>query len=222
MKYRPDKLRRSFFFKSLLIGIVFSTIPLKTVVASENLDTKWIMVLGDSISAGYGMNIEEGWVNLLKIQIRQESPQWKIRNASISGETTGGALARLPDLMNTIKPRIVIVELGGNDGLRGYPIEKMRSNLEKIAGLIQDGGATPVIMSMRIPPNYGGRYTQAFADTYSQVAKLKKAPLIPFAFEQLLLEEDLMQEDGIHPSNKAQPILMEVLESTLACLLNEP
>ena len=178
-------------------------------------------MLGDSISAGYGMNLEEGWVNLLKIQIRQESPQWKIRNASISGETTGGALARLPDLMNTIKPRIVIVELGGNDGLRGYPIEKMRSNLEKIAGLIQDGGATPVIMSMRIPPNYGGRYTQAFADTYSQVAKLKKAPLIPFAFafEQLLFEEDLMQEDGIHPSNKAQPILMEVVREHLSLLI---
>lgn len=169
------------------------------------------MVLGDSISAGYGMNLDEGWVALLDTQLINQSSNWKMQNASISGETTGGALARLPDLITSIRPNIVIIELGGNDGLRGYPITKMRANLEKIVDLVMQASGTPILMAMRIPPNYGSRYTKAFEQSYHDIARAKKISVIPFAFQDFVEKDGLMQADGIHPSAKAQPRLAEVV-----------
>ena len=171
--------------------------------------TQIIMVLGDSISAGYGMNIEQGWVTLLDNRLESESSNWKMRNASISGETTGGALARLPDLIKSIRPNIVIIELGGNDGLRGYPINKMRANIERMVDLIAGASGTPIIMAMRIPPNYGRRYTRAFEQSYHEIAETKDVSIIPFAFQDFVETEGLMQEDGIHPSADAQPRLAD-------------
>ena len=167
------------------------------------------MVLGDSISAGYGMNIEQGWVTLLDRRLESESSNWTMRNASISGETTGGALARLPDLIKSIRPNIVIIELGGNDGLRGYPINKMRANIERMVDLIAGASGTPIIMAMRIPPNYGRRYTRAFEQSYHEIAETKDISIIPFAFQDFVETEGLMQEDGIHPSADAQPRLAD-------------
>ena len=169
------------------------------------------MVLGDSISAGYGMNIEQGWVTLLDNRLESESSNWKMRNASISGETTGGALARLPDLIKSIRPNIVIIELGGNDGLRGYPINKMRANIERMVDLIAGASGTPIIMAMRIPPNYGRRYTRAFEQSYHEIAETKDISIIPFAFQDFVETEGLMQEDGIHPSADAQPRLADAV-----------
>ena len=169
------------------------------------------MVLGDSISAGYGMNIDQGWVALMDKRLIEQEINWTMKNASISGETTGGALARLPSLIQEINPHIVIIELGGNDGLRGYPIQKMRSNIEDMVDMVLKTAGTPILMEMRIPPNYGRRYTTAFEQAYVDIAKAKEIAVIPFSFEEFVLEEGLMQEDGIHPSAKAQPKLLEVI-----------
>ena len=126
------------------------------------------MVLGDSISAGYGMPIEQGWVSLMNQKLIDSSLSWKMTNASISGETTGGALARLPELIGTIKPSIVIIELGGNDGLRGYPVSRMSNNIEQMIDIIRRSSSTPILMGMRIPPNYGARYTSSFEKAYHE------------------------------------------------------
>ena len=178
------------------------------------------MVLGDSISAGYGMSIEQGWVSLLDQKLIDSSLSWKMTNASISGETTGGALARLPDLIETIKPSIVIIELGGNDGLRGYPIPRMSNNIEQMIDIIKSASSTPILMGMRIPPNYGARYTSLFEQAYHEIAKEKEVELIPFLFDEFVTQEGLMQADGIHPSASAQPILMDVVWPYLSQHLN--
>jgi len=216
MTYRPNKLKRSFFFSYLTIGIIFSIFPLLVLAQDSSKRTQTIMVLGDSISAGYGMNLEEGWVTLLDRQLIQNSSNWEMQNASISGETTSGALARLPDLITSIQPEIVIIELGGNDGLRGYPITKMRANLESMVSLVMAASGTPILMAMRIPPNYGARYTKAFEQSYYDIAKDKNISIIPFAFQDFLEQEGLMQQDGIHPSAEAQPRLAEVVGQHLS------
>ena len=178
------------------------------------------MVLGDSISAGYGMSIEQGWVSLMDQKLIDSSLPWKMTNASISGETTGGALARLPELIETIKPSIVIIELGGNDGLRGYPVPRMSNNIEQMIDIIKSTSSTPILMGMRIPPNYGARYTSSFEKAYHEIAKEKEVQLIPFLFDEFVTQEGLMQADGIHPSASAQPKLMDVVWQYLSQYLN--
>jgi acyl-CoA thioesterase-1 len=168
-----------------------------------------ILVLGDSISAGYGMNIDDGWVNLMNQTLIQRESPWRLINASISGETTIGGLKRLPELLETYKPQIVVLELGGNDGLRGYPAAKIRANLLTMTQLVKKAGAKPVIITMRIPPNYGPRYTRAFESVFVDAAAQGGAALVPFLFEAVAASRDLMQADGIHPTAAAQPLLVE-------------
>ena len=178
------------------------------------------MVLGDSISAGYGMPLEKGWISLMNQKLREDSLAWIMINASISGETTGGALSRLPELIKTIKPSIVIIELGGNDGLRGYPVSRMTNNIEQIIDIIRGSSSTPILMSMRIPPNYGARYTSSFEKAYHEISTKKEVELIPFLFEEFVTREGFMQADGIHPSASAQPELMRVVWRYLRQYLN--
>lgn len=180
----------------------------KNTAAFDESNPK-ILVLGDSISAGYGMDIEDGWVNLMNQTLIQRESPWRLINASVSGETTIGGLRRLPELLAIHQPQIVVLELGGNDGLRGYPATKIRANLVAMTALVKDAGARPVIISMRIPPNYGPRYTQAFEAVFVDAAAQGNAALVPFLFEALAVSRDLMQDDGIHPTAKAQPILVE-------------
>lgn len=180
----------------------------KNTAAFDESNPK-ILVLGDSISAGYGMDIEDGWVNLMNQTLIQRESPWRLINASVSGETTIGGLRRLPELLAIHQPQIVVLELGGNDGLRGYPATKIRANLVAMTTLVKDAGARPVIISMRIPPNYGPRYTQAFEAVFAEAAAQGNAALVPFLFEALAVSRDLMQDDGIHPTAKAQPILVE-------------
>ncbi|MEM9624017.1 MAG: arylesterase [Pseudomonadota bacterium] len=168
-------------------------------------------MLGDSISAGYGIQSEEGWVHLLQQALAHEEYPWHAVNASISGETTGGGLARLPGVMDAHKPGIVIIELGGNDGLRGYPISRMRENLAAMVSLVQSYGALPIVVSMRIPPNYGPRYTRAFDAVFADVAEQTNASLVPFILEDVALDRKLMQDDGIHPTAAAQPLLLDAI-----------
>ena len=176
---------------------------------TTNLDVSSILVLGDSISAGYGMNVDDGWVNLMNQTLRQRELAYRMVNASISGETTVGGLKRLPDLLQEHAPSIVVIELGGNDGLRGYPTTKILDNLLTMTDLVKAAGAQPVIITMRIPPNYGSRYTRAFEQVFADAAEQSKATLVPFLFEELAVDARMMQDDGIHPTAKAQPLLVE-------------
>ena len=174
--------------------------------ASANEQT--LLVVGDSISAAYGMSLDQGWVALLSRQLEQTHPGVEVINASISGETTGGALRRLPDLLALHSPHIVLIELGGNDGLRGFPVNAFRDNLSELAGQSAHAGARVIILPMEIPPNYGARYTSSFRQSYPLVAQENNAILAPFILENVATEPDLMQADGIHPKPEAQETMM--------------
>ncbi|MEM6710292.1 MAG: arylesterase [Pseudomonadota bacterium] len=189
-----------------MIGISLLTAPF-----AAHADNRTLLVLGDSISAGYGLDREAGWVSLLSDRMRSVDQDLTVVNASISGDTTGGGLARLPDLIARHQPAAIIVELGGNDGLRGYPIGKIRSNLEAIVGLGLEADADVFVVRMQIPPNYGARYTRAFAGLYDRLAEAQNITLITGFLESVALESGLMQSDGIHPTADAQPLLTNVV-----------
>ncbi len=177
-------------------------------------------MLGDSISAAYGMSVQQGWVALLARQLEHDHPDVDIINASISGETTVGGLRRLPGLLAQHKPDIVLLELGANDGLRGYPIGSFRKNLQEIVELSQRSGAELIVVQMEIPPNYGGRYTRAFHDSYTLISENTASILAPFILDGVAGNPDLIQADGLHPTVDAQPRLMENLLPTILTLLN--
>ena len=173
------------------------------------VSAKTIMIVGDSLSAGYGIQIEQGWVNLLKKRLEQQYPKkHKVVNASVSGETTSGALARLPKLLTTHKPDIVIIELGGNDGLRGQPPQNIQKNLAQLITQSQKSNAKVIVLGMKMPPNYGTTYQQAFENSYKVVSNQYKVKLMPFFLKDVAGHQDLMQKDQIHPNAKAQPILL--------------
>jgi acyl-CoA thioesterase-1 len=180
-----------------------------------------VLVLGDSISAAYGMSLEEGWVALLARQLRGSHPDYQVVNASISGETSAGAASRLGQLLSQHQPAVVVVELGGNDGLRGYPIKRLRENLLDIATQAETSGARVLLLGMEIPPNYGSRYTLQFRDSYSRVADQTGSALVPFMLEGIATQPALMQADGIHPKPEAQGLLLENVWPSLEPLLQE-
>ncbi|QFU75865.1 arylesterase [Halioglobus maricola] len=170
-----------------------------------------ILVLGDSISAAYGMSLQEGWVALLERQIAQDHPGTVVVNSSISGETTGGALRRLPALLEEHEPTLVIVELGGNDGLRGFPLSAFRDNLSELARVSQGAGAAVLFLPMEIPPNYGSRYTRGFRESFTLVAETSGSQLAPFILEDVAVHPELMQDDGIHPKASAQQTMLDAV-----------
>ncbi|MEP1551839.1 MAG: arylesterase [Paraglaciecola sp.] len=176
-----------------------------------------LLILGDSLSAAYGLKQEQGWVSLL--QDAWQNKPITIINAAISGETTDGALARLPRLLNTHQPTHVFIELGGNDGLQGHPIPKMRDNLQSIIDLSQKSGSKVFLQQMQIPTNYGRRYTESFTSSYTQLASENNIPLLPFFLEEIALNENLMQRDGIHPTAEAQVIIAKGMQQTLEVLI---
>jgi len=172
---------------------------------------KTVMVLGDSISAGYGIEPQQAWVNLLQKRLNQQYPkQHKVVNASVSGETTSGALARLPKLLQTHKPNVVVIELGGNDGLRGQPPQMIQKNLAQLIQQSQKANATVVVLGMKMPPNYGTAYSKAFESNYKMVSQQYKVKLLPFFLEGVAGNKSLMQKDLVHPNGKAQPILLNL------------
>lgn len=173
------------------------------------VSAKTIMIVGDSLSAGYGIQPQQGWVYLLQKRLDQQYPkQHKVVNASVSGETTSGALARLPKLLQTHKPQIVVIELGGNDGLRGQPPQMIQKNLANLIQHSQKAKAKVVIFGMKMPPNYGSAYSKAFENNYKVVSQQYKVKLLPFFMEGIAGNKQLMQKDLIHPNAKAQPILL--------------
>lgn len=180
-----------------------------------------ILVLGDSLSAAYGIRPEQGWVALLTQRLRTQGYGYEVVNASVSGETTSGGLQRLPRALEIHHPGMVILELGANDGLRGLPLTTTRENLTKMVQLAQAAGARVLLVGIRIPPNYGPRYANEFAGLYPELAKQHQLPLIPFLLDKVALDPTLMQEDGLHPNPRGEPQVLDTVWQGLEPLLKK-
>ncbi len=168
-----------------------------------------LLVVGDSISAGYGLADGQGWVRLLENRLQEQQSPYQVVNASISGDTTAGGLARLPQLLAAHRPEVVAIELGGNDGLRGQPLAQFERNLTALVQQAKAKGARVLLLGMRLPPNYGPRYTEGFAQVYQDVAKAQQVALVPFLLEGVGGDPAFMQPDGIHPRANAQQRLLD-------------
>jgi acyl-CoA thioesterase-1 len=201
----------------ILIVLVASTVPGQMSAADAPAT---ILVFGDSISAAYGMPEEQGWVSLLTARLTQLEKNYSVVNASISGETTGGGIIRLPKTLKVHQPDIVILELGGNDGLRGYPISRIKDNVQQMTRLITDSGAEVLLIGMVLPPNYGKRYTTAFTALFDAVAEENNLPYLPYLLEGTATSQSLIQRDGIHPKPEAQPLLLNDIWRLLEPLLD--
>ena len=203
----------------LKILIIYFLLNLSLNLYSEK--AKSLLILGDSISAGYGMSKEKQWSVLLQEKFNKENLKIKVINSSVSGETTGGGLARLEKIIKQHEPNYVLLELGCNDALRGYPPKKISSNLVEMINITEISNANIFLMQIRIPPNYGSRYRKAFESIYPRITATTSAILIPFMLEEVALNADLMLPDGIHPKETAQPLIAEFMYLQLKPLLTE-
>jgi acyl-CoA thioesterase-1 len=179
-----------------------------------------ILVFGDSLSAGYGLRPDEGWVPLLQKRLQAQGYVTQVVNASVSGETSGGGVQRLPRALQLHNPSLVILELGANDGLRGLPVSETRANLEKMIGMVRAAGAQILLIGIRMPPNYGPRYTTDFYQMYTDIAQRDHVPLVPFLLESVALNPALMQPDGMHPNARGAPLLLDTVWTQLRPLLH--
>ena len=195
--------RRAAFRRAALAGALASALAPTLAPAAT------VLVVGDSISAAYGIDQDDGWVALAEEALREDYPEIEFVNASISGDTTGGGLRRLPDALERFDPDVVVIELGGNDGLRAYPVERMRDNLEAMVEAAEASGAETLILGMMIPSNYGPAYTEAFGRAFAEAAEATGSDLVPFFLEPIAEDRSAFQRDGIHPTAEAQPLLME-------------
>lgn len=199
---------------------LFLLLTFVTTSNAAEISTPRILVMGDSLSAGYGIDLKQGWVNLLQEETLLKN-QWKIINASVSGETTTGGRARLPALLQEHQPQIVILELGGNDGLRGQPLKILRDNLQTMIDASKKANAKVILAGMQIPPNYGPRYTRRFQELYVELAEKNQLPLIPFLLAGIGDNKSLMQNDGIHPTAEAQSLIVKNVMPVLEKVLEE-
>ncbi|WP_095143884.1 MULTISPECIES: arylesterase [unclassified Pseudomonas] len=197
----------------------FLSAGLALMCMAQNAAAGTVLIVGDSISAAFGLDTRQGWVSLLEQRLRQEGFSDKVVNASISGDTSAGGQARLPALLAEHKPELVVLELGGNDGLRGQPPTQLQQNLASMIDSARASGAKVLLLGMQLPPNYGVRYTEAFAKVYSNLAEQKNVPLVPFFLQGIGGNPELMQADGIHPAVAAQDKLLENVWPTLKPLL---
>ena len=182
---------------------------LTVTAAAQAANAPTVLVFGDSLSAGYGIDVDQSWPALLQSRLESQGYEHRVINASISGETTEGGVTRILSTLENFSPDLVILELGGNDGLRGFPPERMRANLQTIIETVKASGAAVVMLGIRIPTNYGPRYTGAFENVYRELADQLGVLWIEFFMEGIALNEDLMQDDGIHPNAEAQSILLD-------------
>ena len=189
------------------ILIIYFLLNLSLNIYSEKV--KSLLILGDSISAGYGMSKEKQWSEVLKEKLKEKKIDLRIINASVSGETTGGGLVRTDKILKNNKPSYLLIELGGNDALRGYPPRKVKNNLLEIIKLANIYGSKSIIMQIRIPPNYGNRYRNEFESIYTEIAEETESLYMPFMLNNIALEKNLMMADGIHPTKEAQPLIAE-------------
>jgi acyl-CoA thioesterase-1 len=191
------------------------------VLALPAAATRTALVFGDSLSAAYGLSPEQGWVHLLGERVKRSGLDWRVVNASISGETTAGGLRRLPEDLKRHKPDLVLIALGANDALRGQPVPGIRSNLEQMVRLARSARAEPVLVGIMIPPNYGIDYTAQFRDLYPSLAKQLKAPIVPFLLEGVAEKPELFQADQLHPTRAAQPAILDNVWKVLEPLLRK-
>jgi len=192
---------------------------LALLLAAQNAMAGNVLIVGDSISAGFGMDTRQGWVSLLQQRLQKDGYPDKVINASITGDTSANAAARLAPLLAEHTPELVVLELGGNDGLRGLQPTQLQQNLASMIDRSRAAGAKVLLLGMQLPPNYGVRYTQAFAQVYGDLASEKKVPLVPFFLEGVGGVENMMQADGVHPTAGAQGRLLENVWPTLKPLL---
>ncbi len=197
---------------SFILAVILGVMPMAALAKS-------IVVLGDSISAGYGMDASQGWVNLLQQKFNREQKAHVISNESISGDTTAGGLARIDQALARHKPDIMLLELGANDGLRGLSPVEMKNNLIEMVRRSEKAGAKVMLLGMKIPPNYGKRYIDMFYNIYPQIADELKVPLVPFILEDVAAKPEFMQIDGLHPNALAQPIIADKIAAYLEPLL---
>ncbi len=197
----------------------FLSAGLALMCMAQNAAAGTVLIVGDSISAGFGLDTSKGWVALLAQRLKKEGFDDNVVNASISGDTSAGGLARLPAVLAAHKPDVVVIELGGNDGLRGQPPAQLQQNLASMIDQSRAGGAKVLLLGMQLPPNYGPRYTKAFTEVYSLLAKEKNVPLVPFFLEGVGGHPELMQADQLHPAVGAQGKLLENVWPTLKPLL---
>ena len=212
--------RKSQEHRGLLAFVLLCSIALFGLPAYAQQHTPTLLVFGDSLSAGYRMPVEEGWVSLLDEKLKMLGSEYKVVNASVSGETTDGGLSRLPATLATHKPSIVILELGGNDGLRGLPVASIKRNLIEMVQKSQDAGATVILAGIQIPPNYGPRYTEPFTQQFEEIAQSMDLPFIPFLIDGIAQRSELMQDDGIHPKAEAQGMVLDNVWPVLETVLN--
>jgi len=181
-----------------------------------------ILVLGDSLSAGYGLSTDQGWVTLLQQRLQRQGYPYRVINSSVSGDTTRGGLTRLPLALNRYRPEIVIVELGGNDGLRGLSMDEMRRNLTSIVESSREQGAKVLLVGVRLPPNYGAAYVNKFHDVYRNLEKIYQLPLVPYLLDGIGGRDELMQADRLHPRAEAQCRMLDNVWRQLAPMLQRP
>ncbi|PHM36863.1 Acyl-CoA thioesterase I [Xenorhabdus innexi] len=178
-----------------------------------------LLILGDSLSAGYRLPVEQSWPVLMAKQWHQSGNKVNIVNGSISANTAAQGLERLPELLKQHKPKWVLIELGANDGLRGFPVRQIEQDLQKIISLIKQADAQPLLMQIRIPPNYGKRYTESFAGIYPTLSKNNDIPLLPFFMEFVAIKPEWMQDDGLHPNQNAQPFITDWMSRKLSAYI---
>ena len=201
--------------RTLILGFLLLS------AAAQASDEPTILIFGDSLSAGYGIDVDLSWAALLQTRLEAQGYEHRVVNASISGETTEGGAARIGAALDRFQPALLILALGGNDGLRGFPPERMRDNLTTIIAASKAAGADVVLLGIRIPPNYGPRYTTAFEQVFRDVAAEQDVLWIEFFMEGVALNEDLMQDDGIHPNAEAQPRLLDNAWPIIAATLKD-
>tara|TARA_B100001029_G_scaffold40732_1_gene31697 strand:+ start:10216 stop:10827 length:612 start_codon:yes stop_codon:yes gene_type:complete len=203
-------MRNAIFFLTVLL--------LGNFITAEE---KSLLILGDSISAGYGIEENKNWVFLLQESFKKDGQTLKIKNASVSGDTTKGGLTRIDSAFLNFNPDYVLIELGGNDALRGYSLVSIKNNLEKIILRVKAEGAQAILMQIKIPPNYGKKYSDAFEAIYRKISKQENIPLFPFLLEKVALDSNLMQLDGIHPNLEAQAIIAQEVKESFLDLFNQ-
>lgn len=192
---------------------------LSSVSGAMAAETRTVLVMGDSLSAAYGLAPEQGWVMLLGKRVQARKPGWRVANASVSGETTAGGASRIAGELARHKPAVVVIELGANDGLRGLPLEQTRGNLERMILAAKRAGARVLLLGMRLPPNFGQHYTRGFERNYSELAKTHGTALLPFLLEPIASDREAFQADNLHPVASAQPRLRDHVWPKLEPLL---
>lgn len=190
-------------------------------VSPVTLQAETILILGDSISAAYGIPVEKGWVSLLKQRLQEQHSEYKVINASIVGETTFGGVIRLPKLLKEHRPDIVVIELGGNDGLMGADLDDIANNLSSMVAMVNESNSDVLLIPMKMPPNYGQKYTEAFASVYKQIAERKHCALATFIYKDIAGVPGLMMPDGIHAVEAAHPIMLDNIWPSLLVLIEK-